>query len=116
FFYNWQLQAAPCVSVRVPITANVVCTDIDDPTVLGNIILMPNPATSFLNVQLNHAGSTYNAEVIIRNVLGETLIREALEVKSSNNWNFDVSAMPAGVYTLTLENRGNMLTRRFVKK
>ncbi|HLP19802.1 MAG TPA: T9SS type A sorting domain-containing protein, partial [Chitinophagales bacterium] len=116
FFYNWQLQAAPCVSVRVPVTANVVCTSIDEPSDFGSIVLTPNPATSLLNVQVNNTGVTYNSEVIIRNVLGEAVMRETHDVKRSNSWNFDVSAMPAGVYILTLESGGNMLTRRFVKK
>jgi hypothetical protein len=62
--------------------------------------------------------STHNEPVIIKVVNGygvvvRTWARNAIQ--GANNWNFDVSALPAGAYTLYVQSPNQLSSQLFIK-
>ena len=119
FFYNWQLQQAPCVSERVPVTVNVLttgCTSgIDETELSNNISLQPNPTNNLLNVQINSLQTNSDGKISVQNILGETLLAQNVHLNTNSSWQLDVSSFANGVYMFTLNSGKQTITKRFVK-
>jgi hypothetical protein len=100
-----------------------------EPTVCGNPIstapveqrakirvnLFPNPTTSTLHLQLQHAQST-QGKLQIKNLAGQTLHTEALDLNPAlQSWEVDVADWPSGVYVVRLLAGSEQVVRKFVK-
>ncbi|MEP6846562.1 MAG: T9SS type A sorting domain-containing protein [Panacibacter sp.] len=75
----------------------------------------PNPAASFLSVTIT---SVYGAVLLkIMNSSGKAMIEKTLE-KSKGNYQqqLNVSALPAGLYYISVQSGNDVITRKFIKK
>ncbi len=81
-----------------------------------SIVISPNPVSDKLNVSLD-IGFLQNAHFQIVGMDGKTVLEKKIESSSSQRQlSFDTSQLNSGMYFLVLENKGEMLTRVFVKK
>jgi hypothetical protein len=80
-----------------------------DMTEIGKAInIHPNPATTILNIELPQSCT---AE--LRNIKGVLIETKPLQANATQ-WN--IEALPPGLYMLTLRNNDWVITRKFVKK
>lgn len=83
---------------------------------LSDLILRPLPASTGLTASIRYEGSPARAEVILTNITGSVLRREALSLKAGENTlSLDVSAFPAGLYIFELRTPGGVAARHWVK-
>ena len=102
-------NATECASVAA---INVACDTTTPDPVLGlpsvgeGLRFYPNPASQTLYIE----GISQETSLIIRTLSGQTLLRTTLR----QNQAIDLTALPQGVYLLTLQNGQERLTRRLV--
>jgi len=77
--------------------------------------ITPNPVLNTMHVLFY---STHNESVVIRIVNGygvtvRTWTRSATQ--GANNWEFDVSTLPAGAYTLYIQSPNQLASQIFIK-
>jgi hypothetical protein len=77
--------------------------------------ITPNPVINIMHVLFY---STHNEPVIIKVVNGygvvvRTWTRNAMQ--GANNWDFDVSTLPAGAYTLYVQSPNQLSSQLFIK-
>ncbi|WP_425422171.1 T9SS type A sorting domain-containing protein [Phaeodactylibacter xiamenensis] len=99
-----------------------------EPTVCGNLVntapiekrtkirlnLFPNPTSSALHIQLQHAQST-QGKLQIENLSGQTLHTETLNLSPTlQSWQVDVADWPSGVYVVRLQAGSEQVVRKFV--
>ena len=78
--------------------------------------LFPNPTTSTLHLQLQHAQST-QGKLLIENLAGQTLHTQALNLSPSlQSLQVDVADWPSGVYVVRLQAGAEQVVRKFVKE
>ena len=76
---------------------------------IGNAItISPNPATTILNIELSQSCTTE-----LRNIKGVLIETKQLQANATQ-WN--IEALPPGMYMLTFRNKDWVITRKFVKK
>ncbi len=81
-----------------------------DMTEIGKAInIHPNPATTTLNIELPN---NLNCTAELRNIKG--VLVETKQLQGNAQWN--IEALPPGVYMLTFRNKDFSITRKFVKK
>lgn len=82
---------------------------------LGKINVFPNPNTGSFTLNFSNVGnSSYNVE--IKNLLGQTVVNEVLDVKGSLQKDYNLSAEGKGIYFLTISNGVHEDTQRVVVK
>jgi hypothetical protein len=91
-------------AVLVPITLGV------NETSNPSVVLYPNPVNESLRINLG--GATKNATYQVVNQLGAVVSTGNFNQQISN---LDVFDLNSGVYTLRIQNEGNISTLRFVK-
>lgn len=78
--------------------------------------LFPNPTTSTLHLQLQHAQAT-QGKLQIENLAGQILHAEALTLSPTlQSWQVDVADWPSGVYVVRLLAGSDQVVRKFVKE
>ena len=92
----------------VAILDTIPPTSIDMAEINEGITIHPNPATTTLNIELPQSCT---AE--LRNIKGVLIETKPLQANATQ-WN--IEALPPGVYMLTLRNNDWVITRKFVKK
>ena len=76
---------------------------------IGNAItISPNPATTTLNIELPQ-----RCTAELRNIKGVLIETKQLQANATQ-WN--IEALPPGLYMLTFRNKDWVITRKFVKK
>ena len=85
---------------------------------IGSVSLMPNPASTNLQLQIGSQQVGDNYSLSICNILGETLMTKNIALNTCDNTvNIDVSRFTSGVYFLRLTGKGGVTeTRKFVKQ
>jgi hypothetical protein len=92
----------------VAILDTIPPTSIDMAEINEGITIHPNPATTILNIELPQSCT---AE--LRNIKGVLIETKPLQANATQ-WN--IEALPPGLYMLTLRNNDWVITRKFVKK
>lgn len=86
--------------------------------ILGNkatISVFPNPTTKTLNVLLGGLNDNSNVNAAVYDMNGRYL--QGITLKKTNAaFNFDVERLPAGVYNLRIEWKGEVSVWRFIKQ
>ena len=95
-------------TVFTAIFDTILPTGIDMAEINEGITLHPNPATTTLNIELPQSCT---AE--LRNIKGVLIETKQLQANATQ-WN--IEALPPGVYMLTFRNNDWVITRKFVKK
>ncbi len=94
-------------TVFTAIFDTILPTGIDMAEIGESITLHPNPATTTLNIELPQSCT---AE--LRNIKG--VLIETRWLQGNAQWN--IEALPPGVYLITFRNKDVSITRKFVKK
>ena len=95
-------------TVFTAIFDTILPTEIDMAEINEGITIHPNPATTTLNIELPQSCT---AE--LRNIKGVLIETKPLQANATQ-WN--IEALPPGLYMLTLRNNDWVITRKFVKK
>ena len=96
-------------TVFTAIFDTILPTAIDMAEIGESITLHPNPATATLNIELPQ---NLNCTAEICNTKG--VLIDAKQLQGNTQWN--IKALPPGVYLLTFRNKDFSFTRKFVKK
>ena len=95
-------------TVFTAIFDTILPTEIDMAEINEGITIHPNPATTTLNIELPQSCT---AE--LRNIKGLLIETKPLQANATQ-WN--IEALPPGLYMLTLRNSDWVITHKFVKK
>ena len=76
-----------------------------------SVLIYPNPAADFLNVQLSKSIDRAVAEV--RNMQGQLLLSTLINGKQK--FSLDLKSLPDGVYTLLIKNNDFIQTLKFIR-
>lgn len=77
---------------------------------LDNIFIevYPNPATDYINLNMNNFQNTSVAEVSLVDLNGRLIYNKKLDnLKENNSFNIDLSSISAGIYIMKISNNGN---------
>ena len=96
-------------TVFTAIFDTILPTEIDMAEINEGITIHPNPATTILNIELPN---NLNCTAELRNIKG--VLIETRRLEGYAQWN--IEALPPGVYMLTFRNKDVSITRKFVKK
>jgi len=82
------------------------------------VSVYPNPADKLVSIEINATNSTDNYTVIVTDVMGRVVANEVVVNSASASMiqNMDISALPAGLYLVSVQNNDNIEVTRFVKK
>lgn len=84
---------------------------IDNPVLLPNIKLYPNPAENILYID-----NIYNdCSISIQNILGQILIKTNLLKSDAGLSTIDISHLTKGIYILKIRDNQKVITKMFVK-
>ncbi len=72
----------------------------------SNLNVYPNPASDILNIETSNDGIT---QVTITDMEGRTV--QSTTLLAARRTQLDVSALPAGIYVVTIENNTELLRR-----
>ncbi len=78
----------------------------------NNLGLFPNPTTDKLHLQIDDTINKFD-KLFIYNGLGQLILENDLTIKNETSA-LDVSALPDGVYILTLQSKDGFTSKRFV--
>lgn len=83
---------------------------------LGKLSLYPNPATHLVNIEMElKFNSSFN--VFVTGMNGQQIVQIAnktMATAGQYSWSFDTSALPAGVYFVTVKGNEGTLTQKLV--
>lgn len=79
------------------------------------IKVFPNPAGSEVNVQFSQFNNQEVGILIIRDIMGKSLIRETI-VKSGKVISVSIENLPQGVYFIEVRLPSNSFTQKFIKE
>ncbi|MBO7199829.1 MAG: T9SS type A sorting domain-containing protein [Bacteroidales bacterium] len=96
-------------TVFTAIFDTILPTEIDMAEINEGITIHPNPATTILNIELPN---NLNCTAELRNIKG--VLIDAKQLQGNAQWN--IEALPPGVYLITFRNKDVSITRKFVKK
>jgi len=97
------------------VIAEAITSSISDQILALDMVVMPNPVASQLNLQLT-AERTHLTNLSLYNIAGQLVQENQLNVTSgTNNFNFDVNHLPKGQYFLQLQEDGKVATKKIVK-
>jgi hypothetical protein len=90
------------------------CIRVSDQASLLNMVVMPNPATTYAQVQFN-APAAGNAQLRITDVSGRVVyIGQQTCVAGTNTVNVDLSVIATGLYMVSLELNGEQQLSRLI--
>jgi hypothetical protein len=94
-------------------------TDIiaETPAIKNEIILFPNPAVSNLNILLATSTTSKNYKLVISDVSGNIkLVKQLTATEKTINTTVDVSSFKQGVYTVSISDGVNTVSKTFIKE
>lgn len=83
-------------------------------TKVPSVAIVPNPVRNKAEVQL--ANITGNIVLQVSNLCGQIVLKQNRYVLPGELMEITVSDLPAGVYVLSVDNNGNILTQQFIKQ
>lgn len=111
------LNSGDAVAARFGIGANTVLGIGGQPSLVvnGNLNVFPNPSSSSITIVADSILENA-AEIVIYNMLGEVVYRQAVDVFGSRLIvQVDISTFANGVYTVGVTSGVSQSTRRFIK-
>ena len=112
YFYNWQVQADPCISPRAEVKV-LVGNGIDEEDASVKYDLYPNPNNGEFILNINSRLND-NIAVTVLDINGKIVYSEHLHVKGKTNKKFDFGNFPKGVYFLKLVNSQNVHNEKII--
>ncbi len=119
YFYNWQVQADPCISNRIAVTGTITpCTTGIAANGSDNesINIYPNPAQNTLVIEKNGAaGGTLVVELF--NLIGEKVYSSNIENSTGTfKKTLNIEDVPAGIYFVYLNSADKHWIYKLVKQ
>ena len=90
-----------------------VVTDIANQFLNSDLFVYPNPTASFINIEIPKTHSV--VEVTLYNYLGALLYKETMEGSVSDQFQFNLSTFPEGIYILFVKTEDKIIAKRIVK-
>ncbi|MBK7965001.1 MAG: proprotein convertase P-domain-containing protein [Bacteroidetes bacterium] len=95
------------------ITVNT-CAKISNENVGVNVNLLPNPTSSFVEIQYNSFENN-KAIITIDNILGQTIYTQQVNTNSGmNTYKLDVREFTKGVYVVSVKQDGKSIAKRLI--
>lgn len=88
-------------------------TDVIDTEFDATIAVAPNPTTGVFNVVYNLENAS-DLDIRITNVLGQVVTQREVTSATQGTQTFDLSAMPAGFYSLVVTDGARLSTKRII--
>ncbi len=95
------------------VTVNA-CAKISDENTEANVSLLPNPASSFVEIQFQ---SLLNKDAVLRidNILGQAIYTQQIKVEYGiNSYKLDVREFTKGVYVVSVKQDGKSIAKRLI--
>jgi hypothetical protein len=88
---------------------------IDLQAIVGGVLISPNPAFNYINLNLTENNSQINS-IMIYNDYGQIVLVPSSnsQVGDKNNFSINIESLPTGTYTLVLQSNSNRFMKRFV--
>ena len=74
--------------------------------------IYPNPASGFVTIE--YTGTTTELDVVIVNILGETMYSQHFHASKQIQRTVDVSAYPKGMYLVSIKAADGTITRKLI--
>ncbi len=95
-------------------TIAVVISSLNDIEWISNTKLYPNPTDNNINLFIEST-LKQNVNIQIKNILGQTFLQDEIVILASgNNFKFNTSTYPSGMYFLEIESDGHVEVMKFV--
>ncbi|MDR9375054.1 MAG: T9SS type A sorting domain-containing protein, partial [Schleiferiaceae bacterium] len=105
--------SAPCGADSTTVSLYVdFCSSSIEEYLNGQVNLFPNPAQDVVNIETT--GTLTNMAVTVYDAQGKALIRASVPTNGTKQ--LEVSALPAGMYTVSIQSDQGMAVKRFVKE
>lgn len=80
------------------------------------MVLSPNPTEGLVYIQLVSGADINDAELLVRNLLGQILYQENISVNRTLYHTLNLSEVPSGTYLVSIRSTSNEITRRLIIK
>jgi len=107
FYYFPSGGSALCIRLNLDPEAIGVNVGINENNI-SNFNIFPNPNNGKFNVQIQ-AYNTEKLNLVVRNLIGQMVYQEKVSVINSKNKSLDLSYLPQGMYTVSLESEMSKL-------
>ncbi|MGE0567761.1 MAG: T9SS type A sorting domain-containing protein [Bacteroidia bacterium] len=112
--YTITLQATNSLTSSI-VTRTIdvqACTGINEiDNSVFNFIVSPNPSADIFNLTMPYSNEAYN--ITVTNVLGSVVYKESVNAANGRH-SINMTENEAGVYFITIENKGNRTTKKVV--
>ncbi len=98
-----------CSSTQQRVVLVSSCTGLEEMNLSKSLVVFPNPSSGYFTIR-----SDYDMSIQVLSVLGE-VIRE-IDLTSQNNFNLNLTDLPAGLYFLKENNTSNSAVRIVIEK
>ena len=102
---------APCLRLNFDPSIVGVNVGINENETLSKFIIFPNPNNGQFNIQIK-TSEKEELNVVIRNVVGQTVYSDKVSVINSLNKSLDLSHFKKGIYTISLEDNSSIFTTK----
>ena len=79
---------------------------------MSNFNIFPNPNNGKFNIRIQ-TNNTEKLNLVVRNLIGQMVYQDKVSVINSKNKSIDLSYLPQGMYTVSLESE---MSKRNMKK
>lgn len=112
FFYDWEIQPAPCVSERVPVLAEIEIVTNTYKDELPSLNIYPNPAHSILNIDC--ADGCLIKSITLFDASGKVVWTDGAPAGGSYHQTISVRDFAKGNYLIGLDTEKGYFTERIV--
>ena len=110
YFYDWEVQGYGCSSKRVPVVADVVCTDVTEVKETP-INLYPNPVQSLLTIE--GLDKIQAADIEIINSMGQ-IVKKLDNPGNRDKLFIKMQSMPKGLYFVRVLTSGKTIVKKII--
>jgi hypothetical protein len=101
-------------SVRLHISQPPMVLDVNQLDEANLVQLTPNPATNYINLQVDLVNQQEEVQVQVLDITGKIMINQYYDGVSAQTFSYDISRFSAGTYILNFITKEGMRTERFV--
>ncbi|SDX76694.1 T9SS type A sorting domain-containing protein [Hymenobacter psychrophilus] len=96
------------------VVSNVITSVASELKANGGLSVFPNPSAGQFRVQARFSRPTSGLEVVVRNMLGQEVFRQAVPATASLNLPIDLGQLASGLYQLSLGNGADATSRKIL--
>ncbi|MBT2558744.1 T9SS type A sorting domain-containing protein [Hymenobacter sp. ISL-91] len=96
------------------VVSNVVTSIASELKASGSLVVSPNPSAGQFRVQASFSRPTSGLQVVVRNMLGQEVFRQAVPATANLNLPIDLGQLANGIYQLSLGNGADAASRKIL--